>query len=124
MKHVRLARLVFHALFPFFVSCLAAQAWADGPRPVDFNRDIRPIFSNTCYKCHGPDEKERKAGLRLDTKQGALARLQSGEPAIVPRSSAKSSIIMRLTSHDADVKMPPPDSGKTISAEQIELIKL
>src|SRR3954462_13851088 len=91
------------------------EATAAGLRRVNYSRDIRPILSNTCYKCHGPDEKERKAGLRLDTKEGAFARLESGDAAIVPRSSAQSSIIKRLTSHDPDVKMPPPDSGKTIA---------
>jgi hypothetical protein len=108
-------------------SCLAAAgafpAVADTPRHVNYSRDIRPILSNSCYKCHGPDERQRKAGLRLDTQEGAFAKLESGETAIVPGSSAKSAISQRLTSHDPDVKMPPPDSGKAISAEQIELIK-
>ena len=96
---------------------------AGSPRRVNYSRDIRPILSNSCYKCHGPDQRERKAGLRLDTKQGAYATLESGDAAIVPGLAAKSAIIQRLTSHDADSKMPPPDSGKTVTAEQIELIK-
>jgi hypothetical protein len=95
-----------------------------GPtRHVNYSRDIRPILSNTCYKCHGPDEQSRKAGLRFDTKAGAYAKLESGDAAIVPGSSAKSAMYQRLSSHDPDVKMPPPDSGKTISVEQIQLIK-
>ncbi len=104
---------------------IAAPCSAGTPttRHVNFSRDIRPILSNTCYKCHGPDEQGRKAGLRLDTKAGAYAKLESGDAAIVPGSSTKSAMYQRLTSRDADVKMPPPDSGKTISAEQIELIK-
>lgn len=96
---------------------------AAAPRRINYSRDIRPILSNSCYKCHGPDERERKAGLRLDTRQGAYAKLESGDTAIVPGSTAKSAMIQRLTSHDADNKMPPPDSGKTVTAEQIELIK-
>jgi hypothetical protein len=108
-------------------SCLAAAgvvpAGAGVPRRVNYSRDIRPILSNTCFKCHGPDERQRKAGLRLDTKDGAFAKLESGETAIVPGSSAKSAVYQRLTSHDPDVKMPPPDSAKSISAEQIELVK-
>jgi hypothetical protein len=108
-------------------SCLVAAgvfpAAAAAARRVNYSRDIRPILSNTCFKCHGPDERQRKAGLRLDTKDGAFAKLESGETAIVAGSSAKSAVYQRLTSHDADVKMPPPDSAKSISAEQIELIK-
>jgi len=108
-------------------SCLAAAgvvpAGAGVPRRVNYSRDIRPILSNTCFKCHGPDERQRKAGLRLDTKDGVFAKLESGDTAIVPGSSAKSAVYQRLSSHDPDVKMPPPDSGKSISAEQIELIK-
>jgi hypothetical protein len=96
---------------------------AAGPKRVNYSRDIRPILSNTCYKCHGPDEKQRKAGLRLDTKQGAYARLESGDIAIVPGSSAKSEILRRLTLSDPEVRMPPADSGKTVTPEQIELIK-
>jgi hypothetical protein len=101
----------------------SSGAHAAGPRHVNYSRDIRPILSNSCYKCHGPDAQERKAGLRLDQKEGAYAKLESGDRAIVPGSAAKSALIQRLTSHDADMKMPPPDSGKTVTAEQIELIK-
>jgi len=100
-----------------------SPASADGPKRVNYSRDIRPILSNTCYKCHGPDEKQRKAGLRLDTKAGAYGKLESGDIAIVPGSSAKSAVWQRLTSKDPDVRMPPADSGKTISPEQIDLIK-
>src|SRR5438046_2730682 len=74
---------------------------------VDYNRDIRPIFSDNCYACHGPDQNKRKAGLRLDQMEGALAELKSGNRAIVPRNLAQSSIISRLTTKDEDDRMPP-----------------
>src|SRR5436305_2277627 len=122
MKHVRLARLVFHALFPFFVSCLAAQAWADGPRPVDFNRDIRPILSNNCYKCHGPDEKERQAGLRFDLREVTLKPAESGKTAIVPGKPDESELIRRVFSKDDDERMPPPDSHKSLTEVQRQLL--
>ncbi len=101
----------------------SSAAHAGAPRHVNYSRDIRPILSNSCYKCHGPDAQERKAGLRLDKKDGAYTKLESGDRAIVPGAAAKSALIQRLTSHDPDMKMPPPDSGKTVTAEQIELIK-
>src|ERR1700684_4011998 len=87
---------------------LAAGAPACGGsgQHVNYSRDIRPILSNSCYKCHGPDEGGRKAGLRLDTRTGAITKLESGETAIVPGASAKSALYQRLTSHDPDVKMP------------------
>jgi mono/diheme cytochrome c family protein len=92
-------------------------------RKIDFNRDIRPLLSNTCYKCHGPDEKERKAGLRLDTQEGAGQKLESGALTIVPGMSGESELYARISSTDPNEQMPPPNSGKTLSAQQIELIK-
>ena len=81
------------------------------PATVDFNRDVRPILFDKCVACHGPDEKQRKAGLRLDTREGAL----EGE-AFVPGKPAESAIIERILSHDKDVVMPPPRTGKTLTA--------
>ena len=121
-RRVRL-RVVLIPAIGLTVAWAASPALAAGPKRINYSRDIRPILSNTCYKCHGPDEKQRKAGLRLDKKEGAYARLESGDMAIVPGSSAKSAVWQRLTAKDPDVRMPPADSGKTIAPEQIELIK-
>lgn len=90
---------------------------------VDFSRDIRSIFSNNCYKCHGPDDKQRQAGLRLDMQEGAFAALPSGSMAIVPGKSDASALYARITSNDPDQRMPPPASGKTLTEQQIQLIK-
>lgn len=92
-------------------------------RPLNFARDIRPILSQNCFKCHGPDEKERKAGLRLDTQDGGLAKLESGSQAVVPGKIDESELIARIISEDPNEKMPPPASGKKVSPAQLELLK-
>ncbi len=89
---------------------------------VDFNRDIRAILANNCFKCHGPDEKERQASLRLDVQEGALAEADSGEVAIVPGKPDESELVRRITSADEDERMPPVDSGKKLSAREIQLL--
>src|SRR5258705_13064827 len=87
--------------------------------PIDFNRDIRPILSDTCFSCHGPDPTQRKAGLRFDTKDGAFAR--SG--VIVPGDSLNSRLIKRIAATEPEMRMPPTASGRTLSAKQIELLR-
>src|SRR5947207_4369738 len=97
------------------VGCSPALA---AQKDLDFNRDIRPILSNHCYACHGPDEQQRKAGLRLDRKEDAFKQLESGSAPIVPGQPGKSELVTRITAADADEKMPPPE-GKALSAEQV-----
>ena len=83
--------------------------------PVDFNRDVRPILSNTCFACHGPDEKTRKARLRLDTRDGAT------ESAVVPGKPDASELIARLTADDHG-RMPPAKTGKTLTPREVEVL--
>jgi len=92
-------------------------------RPLNFARDIRPILSQNCFTCHGPDEKERKAGLRLDTQEGGHAKLESGSFAVVPGKIEESELIARILTDDATQKMPPPESGKKITPDQIDKLK-
>lgn len=94
----------------------AALNAADGP--VSFVRDVRPILARNCFACHGPDDKHREGDLRLDTREGALAE-HDGKQAVVPKNTAKSELIRRISSSDANEQMPPKDSGKSLSADQI-----
>ncbi len=90
---------------------------------LDFNRDIRPILSNNCFKCHGFDDKTREAGLRLDRADAATKPLESGSVAIVPHKSSESELFRRVSSQDEGEKMPPPDSGKKLSDDEIARLK-
>src|SRR5437764_4066712 len=83
---------------------------------LDYNRDIRPILSNNCFKCHGPDPKERQAGLRLDVRTEALKPAESGRKAIVPGNPAVSLLVRRINSTKPDFIMPPTDSNKKLTA--------
>ena len=76
-------------------AAIASAKSPTAPTKVDFNRDIRPIFSEHCYACHGPDEKKRKAGLRLDVQANAFAELKSGNRALVPGDLTRSALIAR-----------------------------
>ncbi len=89
---------------------------------VQFNRDIRPILSDKCFLCHGPDRASRKADLRLDLRTDALAA-HDGGPAIVPGRSSDSELVRRIVSDDADEQMPPKASGQKISPREVELLK-
>ncbi|MBN9117573.1 MAG: PSD1 domain-containing protein, partial [Planctomycetes bacterium] len=86
---------------------------------VDFARDVLPILSDACFKCHGPDAQARKGDLRLDTKGDALAK----DGPIVPGRSADSRLVERITSGDADLVMPPPKANKKLKPEQVAVLK-
>ncbi|MCA9018179.1 MAG: c-type cytochrome, partial [Planctomycetaceae bacterium] len=90
---------------------------------VDFNRDIRPILSKNCFHCHGPDAETREAGLRLDQRSSAIAKLESDEHAIVPNNAEKSELVQRIITSDESLVMPPPDVGEKLTASQIAKIK-
>ncbi len=90
---------------------------------VDFNRQIRPLLSDKCFKCHGFDPKHREADLRLDTPEGVFEKRDDGSAPIVVGRSTDSLVFQRISSEDPDIKMPPPDSGKKLTTEEIALIK-
>ena len=99
---------------------LASSASAER---IQFNRDIRPIFSDTCYACHGPDENKVKGKLRLDSLEAARKGGKSGEPAIAPGHPEKSEVMKRLLTTDADDHMPPAEFHKVLSKAQIALVE-
>ncbi len=102
-------------------TAVAASAVAD--RPVEFNAQIRPILSDRCFVCHGPDGKNRQRGLRLDTPEGMRKEI-GGDRAIAPGDPEHSVVLQRLLAADDDERMPPADSGKKrLTPEEVALIK-
>jgi len=106
---------------PLLVAAVSAASAA--PVKIEFNRDIRPIFSEHCYACHGPDNNKRKADLRFDQKESVFGKAKSGETAVVPGALDKSEMIKRLTTSDADDIMPPAKEHKALKPAQIEMLK-
>jgi hypothetical protein len=82
---------------------------------VEFNRDVRPILSDTCFQCHGPDKAKRKAKLHFDTEEGARTAVVAGKP-------GESELIRRITAADADKRMPPPATGHSLSPQQVKIL--
>jgi hypothetical protein len=108
-----------------FLVVLAASALAqaaDLPAKIEFNRDIRPILSENCYQCHGPDKNARKADLRLDTRDGLFTAIDGNTP-VAPGNLNKSELYRRLITDDASERMPNRKSNKKLTAKQIALIK-
>jgi len=101
------------------IACLIAGIIAPArAEPIDFNRDIRPILSDKCFHCHGPDMANQKADLRLDIREDAISA-----GAIVPDDPVRSELVARITAHDEpDDLMPPPDSGRSLTEQQIHLL--
>ena len=108
-------RLVLLVTWPF-ASAFAEEA------PLEFNRDIRPLLANYCFACHGPDEKQLQADLRLDHEESALSD-RGGHAAVVPGSSQQSELVRRITAVDPDDRMPPARFGKSLSPVQIERLR-
>ena len=106
----------------YVLAVLSLSVWASAAEPVNFGRDIQPILSDRCYKCHGPDEAKREADLRFDVEASVRAQRDSRRT-VVPGDPAASELINRIESSDADQRMPPPDSKLSLSPREIELLK-
>ncbi|HAM73430.1 MAG TPA: hypothetical protein DCM86_17490, partial [Verrucomicrobiales bacterium] len=102
---------------------LVASSAAGAPSAkLDFNFSVRPLLSDRCYTCHGPDEKARKAKLRLDTVEGLRGKTRDGVPIVVPGSHAASDLWRRLVTTNADDLMPPAESHLKLSSVEIETL--
>jgi hypothetical protein len=116
-------------LLPLWLAGIVAiagvpPARAAAPRSVEFNRDVRPILSNACFACHGPDSKLRKADLRLDQEKDAYADRGDGPRILVPGKPADSELYRRITSTDPSKRMPPRKAHKTLRPEQIDVLRV
>jgi hypothetical protein len=107
--------------FAFLAAALTQTASAAEPPTVSFNRDIRPIMSDTCFKCHGP--ATQKSNLRLDVREDAIKTDKHGVAPIVPGKPGDSEVVRRIFSTDEDEIMPPPNAHRTLTARQKETIK-
>lgn len=117
----RIPALALWAIIGFQISCCLSATAAE-TKPIDFNRDIRPILSDKCFACHGFDKGHRQADLRLDVAEGAFDNSRS-TIAITPGDISKSEVWSRITTTDPDSIMPPPDSHKELTVAERELIK-
>ena len=113
-----------HAIRTFcFYLWLAAAPGARAADTLHFDRDIRPLLSDHCFACHGPDGGKRKAGLRLDTREGLFGAGKSGATVVVPGQPDRSELLKRITAADPGELMPPPKSGKPLSPAQVALLR-
>ena len=120
LRPTSVAFLAYHFLF-----AVVASVQAELPKTVDFNFHIRPILSDRCYACHGPDTENRAADLRLDDEESAYAALETGQAThvIKPGAPESSEVYLRITSQDEDLRMPPADSNLELSENEIALIR-
>lgn len=117
---IALAVVICLACLEFFLSAVSAGNQQSPPKSsVDFNREVRPILSDNCFACHGPDENQRKAKLRFDTKDGAFAK----PGVITPGDASKSRLYQRISAKDENRVMPPVSTGHKLTEKQIETIK-
>jgi|688.fasta_scaffold120859_3 hypothetical protein len=101
---------------------IATATTAASAAPPDFAREVRPVLSNRCFKCHGPDEGNREGGLRLDLHDAATAELDSGARAIVPEHPLDSELVARITSTDPDLVMPPPHTKVVLTDDEKRIL--
>ena len=124
---MRIVQSIFAKTSAISITALACVVFccptsAAPPRTIQYNRDVRPILADKCFRCHGPDKAARQADMRLDKQKDATAD-RGGYRVISPGKSAASELIHRITSTDDDERMPPSESGLNLNALQIEIIR-
>src|SRR4051812_37582933 len=117
-----LSEPIWRLLFVLAIAVSPVVTANDTAPSIGFNRDVRPILSENCFKCHGPDQAQRKANLRLDNEEDAFAELETGSRAIVRGDISKSELIHRIMSSDDEERMPPPESGRTLTSLQKDVL--
>ena len=107
------------------MALILSSCTSETPDIVDYNLHIQPILSDRCYKCHGPDNNTREAGLRLDSYDGYVAssRLDSTQAVVTPGAPSESELIRRVASEDPQVRMPPPESNLALTDSEIALLR-
>jgi hypothetical protein len=118
-RKIQLITFVVFICFACLYFFPAASSADNSKSQIDFDREVRPILSDNCFACHGPDENQRKAKLRFDTKDGAFAK----PGVITPGDASKSKLYQRVSSKDQDMVMPPPASEHKLTEKQIETIR-
>src|SRR5262245_16970656 len=121
--------VITHRILRYLAGAATVLAWVSLshaaepiPQTVEFNRDIRPIFSDNCFNCHGPDKAKRKADLRLDIEEGGFAKRKDG-PVIVPSKPQESELFRRITTEDETERMPQAKSGRRLNEHEVALIR-
>ena len=110
------------SLFSAAIAWESLVAASDSPAVIDFNTHIRPILSDKCFACHGPDEEQREGGFRLDQKESALGEADSGSPPIVPGDVDDSELVARILSDEEGYQMPPAETNKILEREERSLL--
>lgn len=113
--------VAFAALISLTSFCLHTSA-VTAEDEISFSRDIRPILSDKCFACHGPEEKSREGGIRFDQQSSAFGEADSGDHPIVPGQPEESELITRITSDEDGIQMPPAESNKPLTPHEIELL--
>ena len=113
---------LFLQLPVLLVVILFGSVYDAGGQSVDFQREVRPILADNCFRCHGPDPSTRQAQLRLDTEEGAFEMRRRGQ-AVVRGDAAASLIYQRITHDNEQMRMPPLSANKTLDSNQIEVLR-
>lgn len=121
--NLRVSRAGMVLLAAWLVFSAQTRLRADDSGKVDFDRQVRPILSDKCFACHGPDAEARKSELRLDVRDEALKPAESGQAAIVPGKPDDSPLIRKISNRNSKRVMPPPKTGKTVSDAEIAILR-